>query len=168
MTVLISNPTSAAISLPFPFRGVLDPGARVPIELTAAAVLAALGSLAKTLKVSEAAGVGTGDLYVRGLYSAIILEPNGARIIAANDAHAQIRCAVACSITIPSGLPFEPGTTMIAFTQLGAGQITLVAGVGVTLNTSETLKSKKAFAAICALYVGVDQWDILGEREIAP
>jgi hypothetical protein len=49
----------------------------------------------------------------------------------------------AVSITVPAGLNIAPVTVY----QFGAGQVTFVAGGGVTIRTPETLKLSKQYAA---------------------
>jgi hypothetical protein len=54
-------------------------------------------------------------------------------------------------ITIPAQSSVTwPGNTEIMFEQGGTGQINLQGAVGVTLNTSETLKSSGQYAVIAA------------------
>lgn len=49
----------------------------------------------------------------------------------------------AVSINVPAGLSIAP----VSVYQFGAGQVTFVAGGGVTIRTSETLKLSKQYAA---------------------
>lgn len=56
----------------------------------------------------------------------------------------------------------------IVFEQAGAGQITIAAGSGVTINSSETLKSGQQYAVIGLKRVASDTWTLTGERELAP
>ena len=55
----------------------------------------------------------------------------------------------------------------IVFEQAGAGQITIAAGSGVTINSSETLKSGQQYAVIGLKRVASDVWTLTGERELA-
>ena len=48
---------------------------------------------------------------------------------------------------------------------LGAGQVTVVAGAGVTVNTAETLKSAKQYAAMMLINTGTDEWLLVGNLE---
>ena len=50
---------------------------------------------------------------------------------------------------------------------LGAGQVTVVAGAGVTVNTAETLKSAKQYAAMMLINTGTDEWLLIGNLEAA-
>jgi hypothetical protein len=55
----------------------------------------------------------------------------------------------------------------IVFEQAGAGQITIAAGSGVTINSSETLKSGQQYAVIGLKRVASDVWTLTGERQLA-
>lgn len=54
------------------------------------------------------------------------------------------------------------------FNQVGAGQVIFAEGVGVTINTAETLKTRKAGSPATLIYVGSDTWDLNGDLELAP
>lgn len=71
-------------------------------------------------------------------------------------------------VNVPAEIdvPFPVGTS-IDIRQVGSGQVLLVAGVGVTLLTPETLKTRKAGAMITILKVSSDTWDVFGDLEIA-
>ena len=56
--------------------------------------------------------------------------------------------------------------TEIIIEQAGAGQITLSAGSGVTINTSETLKTQKQYSVVGLKRVASDTWTLFGEREL--
>ncbi len=69
MAVRIRNPQSSALSLPFPFRGVLPPGGGVVVPLTLAQVKGAIGEQAQgALELDEVPDL-VGDEYAMGLYS---------------------------------------------------------------------------------------------------
>ena len=165
---LIRNPSSAPLTLPYPFRGVIPPCGAIPIQLSIAQVRSALGDALSQVELKEVPGAGS--IFAMGFYSQVIPEPGATWLITLNDANQMIRCTNAdgCSLTFPSGLPFDIGITTITIVQAAAGQATLVAGAGTMLNTSQTLLTAKQFAAIVALYVGQDTWDVYGERQAAP
>lgn len=74
----------------------------------------------------------------------------------------------AITITIrPSSEIAWPTLGIIGWEQNGAGQITFAAGDGVTIRTSETLKSAKQYAAGGLLYKGNDVWLLSGNLEAA-
>lgn len=75
----------------------------------------------------------------------------------------------AVSITVPpaASVPFEPGT-QIGIAQLGAGQVTIVQGVGVTVLTPETLLlSKQSATAVLTLTLTPNVWLLAGYLEAA-
>jgi hypothetical protein len=100
----------------------------------------------------------------------IVTETGTTRTTVATDANALIDCthASGCSVTIPphSSVPYEIGTAGMA-KQSGAAQVTLVAGAGVTLITSETLKTLKQHSVIGWLKLATNTWLVFGERELA-
>lgn len=89
--------------------------------------------------------------------------------LALTDENKIVRCTAATTITVPANAttPFRVGATIMV-RQAGAGQVTLSAADGVTLNTSETLNTRKQHATIALTKVATDEWDVTGERESAP
>lgn len=85
------------------------------------------------------------------------------------DASKYIRttAATAVSITVPpqSDVVWADSTEMI-FEQAGAGQITMITGSGVTINTSETLKSQRQYSVMGIKRVSSDVWTLTGERQL--
>jgi hypothetical protein len=70
----------------------------------------------------------------------------------------------AVSITVPAGLSIAP----ISVVQYGAGQVTFVAGAGVTIRTSETLKLSKQYAAATLMPTDTaDEYLLVGYLEAA-
>lgn len=61
--------------------------------------------------------------------------------------------------------PWTDGQEVI-FAQGGDGQITLVPNAGVTINSSETLKSARKFAYMALKRVSYNVFDLTGEREL--
>ncbi|GHB63978.1 hypothetical protein [Persicitalea jodogahamensis] len=100
----------------------------------------------------------------------IITETTAARVLALTDAGREIRCtfAGAVSITVPPASSVAwADHTEIVLVQAGAGQVTIVPGAGVTINSSETLKSAKQYAYLGLKRVAANVWDLTGERQIA-
>lgn len=100
----------------------------------------------------------------------LVTETGTTRTLVATDANADIDCThgSGCTVTVPphSSVPFELGTVVL-FEQSGAAQVTLAAGVGVTLTTSETLKTLKQHSVIGIIKKATNTWKVFGEREIA-
>lgn len=76
--------------------------------------------------------------------------------------------ASANNLTVPpnSSVAFPVGTE-IHVEQKGAGQTTIVAGSGVTINTSETLKLAARYAVATIKKVASDEWTLIGYLEAA-
>jgi hypothetical protein len=72
----------------------------------------------------------------------------------------------AISATIPpnSSVAFPTGT-QIHLRQVSTGQLSVVAGSGVTINTPETLKLRAAKSTATIIKVATDTWDLLGDLE---
>jgi hypothetical protein len=79
--------------------------------------------------------------------------------------HKRFTNAAAIAVTVPdhatAAYPVGGRTRM---TQAGAGQITLVAAPGVTLNSrGAALKSAGQMAVLEIEKIGTDEWDVLGD-----
>lgn len=71
--------------------------------------------------------------------------------------------AAAVTLTVPpnSSVAFPVGT-VIQGMQTGAGQVTIVAGVGVTLNGSPGLKVAAQYGSFGLIKVATDTWRVFG------
>lgn len=80
----------------------------------------------------------------------------------------RMNAAGAKAFTVPpnASVAFPTGTVM-QLRQVGAGQVTITAGVGVTINTPETLKCRKQGSTVSIVKVGTNEWDITGDLELA-
>lgn len=75
--------------------------------------------------------------------------------------------SVACTVTVPpnSSVAFPVGT-MILIEQAGAGQATITAGSGVTINSYESALKLVGQYATCSLYkTATDTWLCVGNLE---
>lgn len=90
-------------------------------------------------------------------------------VLADAAAYVRMDVATANTLTVPanSTVAFPVGT-VVQLRQVGAGQTTIAAGAGVTINTSETLKLRKAGASGALVKVATDEWDLTGDLEAAP
>ena len=87
-----------------------------------------------------------------------------------SDSHKYIRMnnASASTLTVPAHADVPIAVTSTCHVrQVGAGQVTLVAAPGVTINTPETLKLRKAGAIVSLTKVATDEWDVYGDLESA-
>jgi hypothetical protein len=90
--------------------------------------------------------------------------------LVAGDAGAYIRMDVAGAntLTVPEEASVNfPVGTVVQVAQVGAGETTIVAGGASTINTPETLVLRKQWAMASLIKVGADEWDIIGDLELA-
>lgn len=64
---------------------------------------------------------------------------------------------ITCTIPVNASVAYPIGT-VLSFAQLGAGQVTFVGTVGVTLNNSSGLVSKNQYSMISLIKIGTDSW----------
>lgn len=78
----------------------------------------------------------------------------------------RMNSASALTLTIPLYVTeaFEIGSQVVV-RQVGAGQVTLAGAVGVTINSSETLKLRKAGSTATLIKVATNVWDLTGDLE---
>lgn len=77
--------------------------------------------------------------------------------------------AAANNLTVPPQADVAWATaTEIHIENAGAGQTTIVAGTGVTIRTSETLKLAAQYAVATLKRVAADDWVLIGYLEAAP
>lgn len=72
--------------------------------------------------------------------------------------------ASAVNFTVPNNttVPFPTGT-VIELCQYGAGQVTLVPGSGVTLNSPAGLKTRAQYSTVSLRKRGTNEWQIAGD-----
>lgn len=72
--------------------------------------------------------------------------------------------ASAITLTIPpnSSVAYPIGTR-IDFIQIGAGQVTVAGGIGVTVNSTPTLKFRAQHSAASCIKIGTDTWQLVGD-----
>lgn len=75
--------------------------------------------------------------------------------------------AGAIDLTVPpdATLNFDLGTIIIGI-QSGAGQITIVAGGGVTVRTPETLLLNKQYSMFALIKIAANEWSLTGDLEL--
>jgi hypothetical protein len=85
------------------------------------------------------------------------------------DAGKLVTCSNASTITLtvpPTASVAFPAGTVIDLCQYGAGQVTVAAGAGVTVNTSSSLKLRTQYsAASLVLSATADTWFLVGDLE---
>lgn len=89
-------------------------------------------------------------------------------ILSAGDANALVVMdkATGVALTIPpsSSVSFRVGTQVL-INQTGAGQVTVVAGAGVTINTAQTLLLRAQHSTVAIMKIATDTWVIMGDLE---
>lgn len=78
--------------------------------------------------------------------------------------------AATITLIVPnnSTSPIDIGVS-IPIRQAGAGQVVVAgADVDVTINTAETLKTRKQGSSIMLIKVGTNEWDLTGDLELLP
>lgn len=87
-------------------------------------------------------------------------------VLADASKYVRLNNAAAITMTVPpnSSVAFPTGT-QIVLRQVGAGQVTVAAGAGVTVNTSQTLKLRAQHSTASLIKVGTDEWDLAGDLE---
>jgi hypothetical protein len=108
----------------------------------------------------------------RGLDSHVLTESTTSRTFGLGDSGTYIRTTngSATSLTVPpNSTTAFPVDTLITGIQGGAGQITFVAGGGVTINKPATrnLKTTEQYSSWALKKVAADIWDLCGDLEFA-
>jgi hypothetical protein len=102
-------------------------------------------------------------------YSAVRTQSGTTYTLVLGDAgdYIQTTSTTAVTITVPpqSSVTWAADTE-IYFEQNNTGQITIAAGSGVTINSSETLKTAARYAVVALKRVASDTWTLTGEREL--
>jgi len=91
-------------------------------------------------------------------------------VLADKNAYIVMDVATANNFTVPPNASVAyPAGANLHVRQRGLGQTTLVAGVGVTINTPETLKTRKQNSTITLIQTEVlNVWDVMGDLELLP
>jgi len=115
---------------------------------------------------TEALNRQTGDARYAPLRLTVEDETTTARTLALTDEHKLIRCtnAAATTVTVPleATVAFAVGT-QINLAQSGAGQVTVAATGGVTVNGTPTLKTRAQHSTVTLIKTGADRWLAVGD-----
>jgi hypothetical protein len=102
-------------------------------------------------------------------YSAVRTQSGTTYTLVLGDAgdYIQTTSTTAVTITVPpqSSVTWAADTE-IYFEQNNTGQITIAAGAGVTINSSETLKTFARYSVVALKRVASDVWTLTGERAL--
>ncbi len=71
------------------------------------------------------------------------------------------------TVTIPaaSGVAYPTGSQIHLY-QSGTGQVTIVGDTGVTVNSSNGLKTRAQYSVTTVIKVGVNSWVLIGDTQI--
>lgn len=111
----------------------------------------------------EASGGGGG-----GGTEIAIADKTASHTLVLGDAGKYVRMNVGSGndLTVPTNASVAfPVGTVIQIRQVGAGQTTVVAASGVTINSAETLKLRKQGSSAALIKVATDEWDLTGDLE---
>lgn len=87
-------------------------------------------------------------------------------VLADSGKYIRMTSAAAVNLTVPTNASVAfPVGTVIQIRQAAAGQITVVASGGVTVNTAETLKLRKQGSTAALVKVDTNAWDLTGDLE---
>lgn len=103
-------------------------------------------------------------------YSAVRTQSGTTYTLVIGDAgdYIQTTSTTAVTITVPAQSSVTwAADTEIYFEQNNTGQITLVGASGVTINSSETLKTAGRYSVIALKRVAENTWTLTGERQLA-
>ena len=104
-------------------------------------------------------------------YQEVISDATGARTLSATDRGAWLRLTAATTLTIPSNASIElqVGETFNGI-QASAGAVTFTPDSGVTINVPSDYisKTRAQGSAWFIIKVAADEWDLLGDLEVAP
>lgn len=88
--------------------------------------------------------------------------------LVASDDNAVVRCSNAATVTVTvpanSSVQFPVGT-IVQLRQVSSGQVVVSPGSGVTVNTPETLNTRKQGSTVALMKVATDEWDMTGDME---
>lgn len=152
LTMVYEHTTGTAV-----FKAVI--GAEIGVSTT---------SLVNASMSYSTLGGTQGPQGVSGDAFAVSTEAAG-RTLVAGDHLKYLRSTSATAVTFtvpPQSSVSWVDNAEIVFEQGGTGQITIAAGSGVTINSSETLKSSSQYAVIALKRVASDTWTLTGEREL--
>ena len=103
-------------------------------------------------------------------YSSVRTQSGTSYTLALTDAgdYIQTTSTTAVTITVPTQASVTwAADTEIYFEQNNTGQITIAGASGVTINSSETLKTAGRYSVIALKRVASDTWTLTGERQLA-
>lgn len=169
-----------------PSSGTLTNCAGLPVAGIAASTATALGvgsvelgHASDTTLSRSAAGVlavegvavptvsSTDDLSNKNVLTALNAQTASYTLVLADKGKAvEVTSASATNVTVPPNSSVDyPIGTVIEVAQLGTGQVTLVAGEGVTLQTPSSLLARAQFSSLSLRKRATDTWLVTGDMQ---
>jgi len=141
---------------------VADPTADRTITLPDAS-----GTVALSEKAYRSINAQTGETYTTVLADAgklVTLSNSSAIILADAGKLVTLSNSSAITLTIPpnSSVAYSVGTKL-DFIQIGAGQVTVAGGSGVTVNSTPTLKLRAQHSGASCIKIATDTWQLVGD-----
>jgi len=109
----------------------------------------------------------TDDLSNKNVLTALNAQTASYTLVLADKGKAvEVTSASATNVTVPpnSSVAYPIGT-VIEVAQLGTGQVTLVAGAGVTLQTPSSLLTRAQFSSLSLRKRATDTWLVTGDMQ---
>lgn len=80
----------------------------------------------------------------------------------------RVNAAAANAVTVPKNADVAfPVGSVVEIRQAGAGQTTIAAAAGVTINSAETLALRKQHSSASLVKIAQDEWDLVGDLAAA-
>lgn len=130
------------------------------LSRSAAGVLAVEGVAVPTVSSTD-------DLSNKNVLTALNAQTASYTLVLADKGKAvEVTSASATNVTVPpnSSVAYPIGT-VIEVAQLGTGQVTLVAGAGVTLQTPSSLLTRAQFSSLSLRKRATDTWLVTGDMQ---
>ena len=114
---------------------------------------------------------GTGNISITGnvvAQSAINAQTGSTYTTVLGDANKLVTLSNGSGVTVtipPNSSVAYPVGTKIDFAQIGAGQVTVAAGSGVTVNATPSLNFRAQYSAATCIKTGTDTWLLVGDLE---
>jgi hypothetical protein len=128
------------------------------------------GDTNKVLSATNTAGelaITASDVTFEGasVINTTVVNFTSSRVIQLSDARKYLRMNHTSSrtFTVNTTLSSLATGTHIDLHRVSSGNVTVVAGGGVTINTPETLSLRKAHSSATLIKVGTNEWDLVGD-----
>lgn len=153
----IAAPTATALGV-----GSVELGhaSDTTLSRSAAGVLAVGGVAVPTVSSTD-------DLSNKNVLTALNAQTASYTLVLADKGKAvEVTSASATNVTVPPNSSVDyPIGTVIEVAQLGTGQVTLVAGEGVTLQTPSSLLTRAQFSSLSLRKRATDTWLVTGDMQ---